>query len=505
MSHIASVAAALLQVKSAWLTESRVNKLAPFLDSRVLHKLKTLIPPKQPTLLSQDAEIHQALKWATTEYLPFRRWQAQYASSGQHRETAESSADTFVTWLLKAYPSLKLDPVADSVLNYSVTADVERRSVEWPVLWVVVDGLGWLEHLELVRKLCSAQGFSLSVQPTPKLAILPTKTEFAKWSLYAQLLPNHSSWEPDAGKGFTASARSDRFTDAPSRREALAVDLRAGSRRIYCWDTTKYDSLFHNDTDWSHLSGVAVPNMLSTIADEIKYFVSQHPIPTSVQVVICSDHGQLIGEQQQLASLPPQFEYSGRLTFGTVQDPRFVTLDADKFGLPRTISIVRGPGCVRSYQVSQSGDSLGMHGGLLPEEVVVGVSVLRLGVKRKLIDVLCRGNGKAQHRSVLHVEIVNPNDARITDGYLYIPEIPELQGGAPIRLNVEPFGQAAIDLVIEKWPELPPGSKSDLLKLSGGLRFEFGGLENAEATISENSFIQITQMFRSGMDIDDFI
>ena len=146
-----------------------------------------------------------------------------------------------------------------------------------------------------------------------------------------------------------------------------------------------------------------------------------------------------------------------------------------------------------------------MHGGLLPEEVVVGVSVLRLGVKRKPVNVHCRGNGKAQHRSVLHVEIVNPNDSSISDGYLYIPEIPELQGGAPIRINVEPFGQGAIDVVIEKWPELPPGSKSDLLKLSGGLRFEFGGLENAEATISENSFIQITQMFRSGMDIDDFI
>jgi hypothetical protein len=245
--------------------------------------------------------------------------------------------------------------------------------------------------------------------------------------------------------------------------------------------------------------------MLSTIADEIEYFVYQHPTPKSVQVVICSDHGQLIGEQQQLASLPPQFEYSGRLTFGTVQDPRFATLDADKFGLPRTISIVRGPGCVRPYQVSQSGDSLGMHGGLLPEEVVVGVSVLRLGVKRKPVDVHCRGNGKAQHRSVLHVEIVNPNESSITNGYLYIPEIPELQGGAPIRLNVDPFGHGTIDLVIEKWPELPQGSKGDLLKLTGSLRFEFGGLENAEATISENSSIQITQMFRSGMDIDDFI
>jgi hypothetical protein len=505
MSRVANVAANVLKVKSAWLTETRLNKLAPFLDSHLLYKLRTLIPPKPPTPLSADADITRALDWATAEYLPYRRWQALNASNDPHRVEAEILAESFVNWLLNAYPSLKLDSVADSVLNYSVAAEVARRSTESPVFWVVVDGLGWLEHLELVRKLCSLQGFSLSVQPIPKIAILPTKTEFAKWSLYAQLLPSHSSWEPDAGKGFRSTALSERFTDAPSRREALAVDIRAASRRIYCWDTTKYDSLFHNDTDWAHLSGVAVPNMLSMIADEIGYFVSQHPDPPSVQVVICSDHGQLIGENQELTSLPPQFEYSGRLSFGAVQDPRFVTLDADKFGLPRTISIVRGSGCIRPYQVNQSGDAMGMHGGLLPEEAVVGVSVLRLGVKRKPITVLCRGNGKAQQHGVLHVEIVNPNDVRITDSYLYIPEISELQGGVPIRIDVEAFGQSTIDLNIGKWPELPTGSKSESLKLTGGLRFQFGGLENAEVAISASSSIQITQMFRSGMDIDDFI
>jgi hypothetical protein len=212
-----------------------------------------------------------------------------------------------------------------------------------------------------------------------------------------------------------------------------------------------------------------------------------------------------MGEHEQLTSTPQEFEYSGRIAYGTVEDPRFVKLDAQKYGTQRDISVVRGPGCIRPYQVSHSGEAVGVHGGLYPEEVIVGVSVLRLGADRKPLIAVCRGTGKAQEAGVLHLDIVNPNDSAVTDGYLYVSQIPSLAGGVPLLLDVEPFGQCTVDVKVEHWPELPLGVDNNRMTLTGSLRFRFSGVEDSETQLSAASAVEVTQMFRSGLDIDEFI
>jgi hypothetical protein len=183
------------------------------------------MPPSIPNTVECSATADDVLRWVTEQYLPFRKWQALNDWKGPARETAEALADSFVNWMVAAYPKLKLDPVTESSLNYSVASSVAKAALNGPVLWAVIDGLGWLEHVELVKILCSAHAFQLKESIQPKLSILPTKTEFAKWSLYAQLLPNHPSWEPDAGKGFRGIPESERYTDSPSRRESLFADI----------------------------------------------------------------------------------------------------------------------------------------------------------------------------------------------------------------------------------------------------------------------------------------
>lgn len=505
MGRIAEAAVSVLRSRQSWITAARIRKLVPHLQSHLIQQIHALIPPKTPVPLSKAASAAEALSWATKEYLPFRKWQVLHEPTTPSRDTTESLADSFVMWILSAYPSLKLDSVTESVLNYSVTSKVVKISGEAPVLWAVIDGLGWIEHAELVRSLCGSHGFTLHEAIEPKISILPTKTEFAKWSLYAQLLPNHPSWEPDASKGFRNIPRSERYTDAPSRREALVNDLRSDKHQIYCWDTTEYDSLFHNDTSWNHLIEVAVPNKLSWIAEEISYFASQYPNPSRLQIVLCSDHGQLIGEHAQLEGLPQGFEFGGRLAYGRVPDARFVTLEADRFGIQNDISVVRGSGCIQSFLASQTGGIVGVHGGLYPEEVIVAVSVLQYGVERHRITVVCRGKGKAQEPGAIEVEITNPNGVPLTDAVIYVSEVAELAGGYSLEVAVTPYGREVASLQVKQWPELPVGKNDNRLWLTGSLEFKFGGVENGRAAISKESSIEITQMFRSGLDIDEFI
>ena len=505
MNRIARVAEKVLSSRQSWISATRIRKLRPYLPSQVAQKIMSLLPPTVPPQIMTGTSTTEALSWATNYYLPFRRWQAQHEPTGIARDSAESLADSFVMWLLAAYPTLKLDPVIESALNYSVAAKVLAMSREGPVLWVVIDGLGWLEHVDLVELLCSSHAFKVRENIEPRISILPTKTEFAKWSLYAQLLPSHPSWEPDASKGFRNIPDSERYTDAPNRREALVSDLRDDHHRIYCWDTTEYDSLFHNDTSWKHVIDVAVPNKLIGLANEISYFVSRYRTPSTLQVVLSSDHGQLMGEHNRLENLPSEFEFGGRMAIGRVPDDRFVILEADRYGLQNDISVVRGSGCIQTFQVSQAGTMVGVHGGLFPEEVIVGVSVLQFGVERHPVSVLCRGKGRANEGGTIDIEISNPNDTQLTDAFLYLREVAELAGGCPLQITVGPYGRELVSLQVNKWPQLPVGSKESKIPVTGFLQFRFAEVENGSAEIAKESLIEVTQMFRSGLDIDEFI
>jgi hypothetical protein len=447
MKRIARVATEILTTKSCWVTHSRIEKLTPFLDLTGLRALKAFVPPPAPSLLAEDAPVASALRWATSEYMPYRRWQTTNALQGDQKRVAESAADSFVNWLLRSYPQLKHDPVVTSPINYSVGSLVSLKSSNAPVLWVVIDGLGWLEHVELLKVLCDTTRLSVA-GIEPKLCVLPSKTEYAKWSLYSQLLPNHPTWEPDAGRGFAASERIHRYTDHPARRDALGSDLKCAARSIYCWDTTEYDSLFHNDTTWKHLIEVSIPQALRRIAAEIEFLITLHPTPEKLQVVISSDHGQLMGEHERIHIEGAAAAIAGRLVHGKHDDQRFVVLSAPEFGLPEDISVLRGAGCLSAYQVGQNGQAVGLHGGLFPEEVVVGCSVLRYGVVRKPVSVICTGRGRAHEAGVLTVDVLNPNEVPITGGFLSIMEIAELASGVAIPLKTSAFGKQSFNVCI---------------------------------------------------------
>lgn len=505
MKRIARLAADIFRIKSDWITQSRVEKLVAFLDLNGLRVLNASIPPPVPSLLAQDASVAVALHWATSEYLPYRRWQTSNALCGEQKRLAEAAADSFVNWVIRTYPQIKHDPVVGSPLNYSVGSLVSSMSSRAPVLWVVVDGLGWLEHIELLKLLSESRRLSVT-SIEPKICVLPSKTEYAKWSLYSQLLPSHHTWEPDAGKGFTSTDKAQRYTDHPARKELLGADLKNAARSVYCWDTTEYDSLFHNDTAWKHLIEVSIPQALRRIAAEIEYLVSLYVSPRDLQIIISSDHGQLMGEHERI-----QLEedsgaaISGRLLHGKTQDRRFVLLDAAQFGLPEDLSVIRGAGCLSAYQLGQNGQAVGLHGGLFPEELVIGCSVLRHGVTRKPVSVLCTGQGKLKEAGTLKVEVVNPNEVPITGGLLSIAEIPELANGIAVQLHTEPFGKQTFDVPVSHWPELDVNTPGNRIRLSGEMRFKFSDVEESSTTISGESFAEVIQMFRSGLNIDEFI
>ncbi len=481
-------------------TPHRQRKLALYLNSAQKLALNQNIPPVQPLPLSIDATEIEALAWATNEYLPFRRWEIVHQKRSQKECSSTQLAQSFISWLLKKYSHMASTPVPRSYLNYSVGSMVFEVAKEQPILWVVVDGLGWLDHLDLLNKL-KDYDLLLKEQIQPKFSILPTLTGYAKWSLYRQVLPNDTSWVEDAGQGFPETSLGKRYTD--NMYGALLKDLRVGQQKLYCLDTVELDKLNHNAGDWQFLYDTQRPSTLRSIANKISALVNAFPNPEELTVVIASDHGQILGECDPVVIEDNDLVTKERFLEGEVDDPRFVVLRPEEFPVPKTISILLNAEVLSNGLKSQS--CIGAHGGLFPDEVIVGISVLAKNIQRKQPLVICNGSGRPRENGELIISIDNPESLWMESLWLQINEIPELLSGVVIEERIAPHSKTVITIPIQ-YPELSnPSQNIQRISLSGSLTFCYANLEAAFAQIDNQSGIEVRELFTSGINIDDFL
>ncbi|OUC12891.1 MAG: hypothetical protein B0A82_20175 [Alkalinema sp. CACIAM 70d] len=502
MEQIAPLAYNILKNCPAWITRERKRKLSSYLNYQELRELDSLQPPPQPNRLEPNTSAKDAMQWVTEQYLPFRRWDAAINPSSERPRVSDRLAESFVDWLLKSYPELRFD---NSILNYGVAAFVQDLCQEGPVLWVVIDGLGWLDHQELLSYLTRNHGLSIETALQPRISILPTKTEYAKWSLYTQLPPSHSTWVPDAGKGFSIMGLGKRYTDRDYKRGTLHKDLKQNAYKLYCWDTDKFDHLYHTEQDWQNLYQVQRPYVLEGLARNIEYCIKLHPHPEQLRIVIASDHGQIMGEVEQLTNRPKDLDWKGRMAIGKTDDPRFVVLDAERYGLPHDISVVKGAASLNAFSYTEKNVIIGSHGGLFPEEVVIGVSVLRQVTLRLAVQAICRGEGEPGNLGTLTLTVKNLNRVPLTQLCLYINELPALKSGYAIEEEIPAGQEVPVSVVIASFPELPPSYEGNQLALTGELRFQFADLESGTASLDTESHLIVKQIFRSGLDIDEFL
>ncbi len=503
--RIAARAYEVLKEYPGFITAVREKQLKGYLDYDQYQELTQHHRPLEPQPLPLDASPKAALRWVTEAYLPLRRWETVVANLPKEKQVCGYLAASFENWILEHYPSLTVDSVSSSWLNYNTCHQVEELCTQGPVFWVVVDGLGWLDHQALLAMLTEKQGLQLEQGQIPRFSILPTKTEYAKWSLYSQRRPGHESWVPDAGKGF-AITNGKRYTDNDETKGRLQKDMAAGKLQLYCWDTDRFDSLFHKEVDWQNLYTVKRQRVLRDIADDILRFIDLHPRKDDLQVVIASDHGQLMGISEKLANIPEGLEPKGRMAIGKAEHPQLAVLDRARFDLPHDISIIRGPSSFSSFSYGDDKSIIGCHGGLYPEEVVVGFSVLRRSVKRAPVIVKCFGEGRPGESSPLKIEIYNPNPLVLEDLKITVPQLGALQSGQALEGIIEPKKTQLLEVPILKWPELPPSHEGKSLSLTGELEFRYRSAELASVELDKDSAIEVIQIFSSGIEgLDDFL
>lgn len=504
IERIKALAYKVFNNRPNWLNHIRQTTLNTYLSYQQRLELSQRQPPPRPQPLPLYATSKEALSWVIEGYLPLRRWETVIEQTPSDQKITDQLADSFVEWTRTNYPAMIVDSVVNSYLNYNVASLVQNLCQESSVLWVVVDGLGWLDHQELISLLIEDYKLALEIEVEPRFSILPTKTEYAKWSLYAQLLPSDSSWVADASKAFSKMKIGKRYTDG--QVDQLYADLKKSIHKLYCWDTDALDSLYHSQKDWESLYQIERPHALAGIAKKINYCLQQYPNSENLKIVIASDHGQMMGTSEKFIHFPLELEPKGRMAIGKTDDSRFVVLEHDRYGLPHDISVVRGSATLSAFNCKQNKQVPGCHGGLFPEEVVVGVSILRKSKQRLPVIISCYGEGKPSQSGELEINIDNPNSLPLTELCLYIKELPDFSSGQLINRKVAAYEQVSFKIIIPNVPELPPTYEGNRLFLSGNLTFQFANTETGTTNLAPDSTLIVNQIFSSGgIDIDEFL
>jgi hypothetical protein len=173
--RIAARAYEVLKESPGFITTLREKQLKGYIGFEQYQDLTQRHRPPEPQPLPLDASPKDALSWVTEGYLPLRRWETVVANLPKEKQVCDPLATSFEAWMLEHYPSLTVDSVPSSWLNYNVCHQVEELCAQGPVFWVVVDGLGWLDHQALLAMLTEKQGLQLEQGQTLASAFCPLR------------------------------------------------------------------------------------------------------------------------------------------------------------------------------------------------------------------------------------------------------------------------------------------------------------------------------------------
>ncbi len=466
------------------LTLGAVALIGSLLTPAQRSHLELLIPRDAPEPLPVDANEQEALEWTVNRYLPYREWQVSAALDEQAEARAvEELGESFADWLLENYPRLTTKAYQDSPLNVRGKYVVNELGKSYRVLWVVVDGLNYLNHRRLLRLLASTDA-ALSVEQDYKLlAVLPTITEKAKYALTSGLLPGQN---PN-GEWSISKVLANSFPQAMyagvDQVDKLRAALADESVRLCYWNMTAVDDCYHTQTDPDAIHD-NIGARLDALAKNISRLVMAAANPDRVAVIISTDHGQMLGPCFKHEDKLKDADVHGRtangnplaLAIGANQaylkslDGSAVVLDPTMFRLSEPTTVALKSYYFGGWSKDAQGRAWGVHGGLFPEEVVVGLSVLLRKHQRKLVTGSVTGTGEVGKPGRLSLWVDNPNPAPLRLLMLRLNEVDECRLGLPLNRDIEGLSQSPVELELQKFPAPVSGEQ---LNVTGTLSYEF--------------------------------
>ena len=484
-----------------YITPTRFSKIVGYLKETQRSALKERLRVPSPDPVDSNASQKEVLNWVCESYLPFRRWEIQFGNECDMK-VAIKAARSFELWIRQNYPDFINWERDKTPLNINFPSIISDLSKNRRVFWIMVDGLSWLNYRKLVDKLASSEAEFGLESDKPSLSILPTITRYAKWSAVSGEFPagnDTESW--NIKKAFNDTFPNGQYAgsdDIGALRRAL-VDT---SLSVIFWNYIGLDTVLHKQTDKAGFISSAESTLVH-LAKTISDLVLDAPQNDNIAVLISSDHGQFLGPAEALdVSWEKQpHEVHGRMALGghlkkdTSSDCAF-ELNRISFRISDKITIASDNYHFGgSYRTDADGRAWGVHGGLAPEECVIGQGVLTRNLKYKKIEAQISGEGEVGKAGTLVLLIDNPNNFPLGDIILYSDTIEGLADGQSVNGEVKGQEQRKLKIPIVSWPS---SKEKNSLEFSGRLTFLYSdgrrGQSEVHGTLVCKSLYQRTSL-----------
>lgn len=472
--ELAECAAQYYVHNSPRLTRTILWDLQPYLSSESLTALTNILPPPEPSPLPQaEADV---LVWFISEYLPYRRWQA---NNGDERaaELVHDLAHAFARWYLERYPLWLLQP---EWISFQHSAQLLQSAKDSVTLCVIPDGLPAWDAQDLAGQISAKTGRLTLEQNSYCFSPVPTVTEFAKPALLKGVPP------------YLASESKQLGTILPDTGSPLQELKNAQPGDLIFWRVGQPDKAYHFEGDIKRERQVRAE--LESILLALKEVVEKLPANINLHIIVTSDHGRLYNPQSpRRLPVPSGMQAHGRVAWGHLNrnfDESGFSLDEDagqiavhgqRFGMTEDMLIALGE---ESFQGDRGGNDPYPHGGLFPEEAIVPWFVFQRDARPKL-EVVVRGSGEAEATGTLKIAFANLGPVALECIAVSLPHHYEAQ--ARTQWNIPPFANRKFELRLAPWP-----TKADLpLKATLLLRQPNGATFNIEAEAE----IEVTSLY----------
>ena len=488
------------------ITPKRFSKIAGYLKNETQRSaLKERIRVPSPRTVNSNASEKEVINWVCESYLPFRRWEIQFGNECDMK-VAIKAARSFELWIHQNYPDFINWERDKTPLNINFPSIIYDLSKNRRIFWIMVDGLSWLNYRKLVDKLASSEAEFGLESDKPSLSILPTITKYAKWSAISGKFPDENDTEYwNIKKAFNDIFPDGQYVssdDIGSLKSALADT----NLSIIFWNYIGLDAGLHKQTDitgFMYSAESALVHLTNTISD----LVLDAPENDNIAVLISSDHGQFLGPvevldvswEKQPNEVHGRMALGGRLKPDTPSDCA-LELNSIAFRSPDKITIALDHYHFGgSYRTDADGRTWGVHGGLTPEECVIGQGVLTRNLKYKEIEAQIYGEGEVGKAGTMILLIDNPNNFSLGDIILYSDTIEGLADGQSVNGEVRGQEQRKLKIPIVSWPS---SKEKDSLEFSGRLTFLYidgrRGQSEVHGTLVCKSLYE-----RSGLSLKD--
>jgi len=418
----------LLRNNESWLSqeiidliESKFSKIYLKIKQRISH-LRKRIRPQKPNIPKHSWGVKRMLEWATQEYLPYQSW---CMNQKEFDRDMYALGDIFSNWYVENWSDIHANS-RKMVFNIFPEISQMLKEPNRINLVLVIDNLSWTYIEELVE-LFQGQKFFYQ-RSEPYLSMAPTETEISKKCLlsgevgYTKI--NENGYKDILGKGWVPFFNNDSFryvSDIGNLDNINKIDANA-----YIINYLAIDKVLHqssNSIGMDHQEHIH--HLLSKLVEKVNQFAEKHDIKEKLFIHIISDHGstcipKVIHNDLDLSQFKSTDINIRSHRHISVSDKYFKDLPDnlrnDCFFLPKSDFLnPENYLCARrANRFTNTDDDIFVHGGLLPEEVIVPYILFEgapISIQEPTIRLI--GNVFRYRMETILLDIGNPNELPI--------------------------------------------------------------------------------------------